>query len=227
MKKEELLITRLKTYAQSDMLPLHMPGHKRQAMKEPAGIFPNPFSVDITEIKGFDNLHYPEGILKRSMEWAAGVYGAERTYYLVNGSSGGILSAISAAVNPGGRILMSRNCHKSAYHGAILRGIHTEYIYPQILPDLGIQGGILTGDVERMLERHPDTEAVLITSPTYDGIVSDICEIAKVAHHHGIPLIVDEAHGAHFSFGGQVFPKSAISCGADVVIQSLHKTFLL
>ncbi len=224
MKKEELLITRLKTYAQSDMLPLHMPGHKRQAMKEPAGIFPNPFSVDITEIKGFDNLHYPEGILKRSMEWAAGVYGAERTYYLVNGSSGGILSAISAAVNPGGRILMSRNCHKSAYHGAILRGIHTEYIYPQILPDLGIQGGILTGDVERMLERHPDTEAVLITSPTYDGIVSDICEIAKVAHHHGIPLIVDEAHGAHFSFGGQVFPKSAISCGADVVIQSLHKT---
>lgn len=224
MKKEELLITRLKTYAQSDMLPLHMPGHKRQTIQEPAGAFPNPFSVDITEIEGFDNLHYPEGILKKSMEWAAKVYGAERTYYLVNGSSAGVLSAISAAVHSGGRILMSRNCHKSAYHGAILRGIHTDYIYPPILPDLGIQGGILTSDVERMLERNPDTEAVLITSPTYDGMVSDICEIAKVAHHHGIPLIVDEAHGAHFSFGGDVFPKSAIACGADVVIQSLHKT---
>ena len=186
--------------------------------------FPNPFSIDITEIEGFDNLHHPEEILKDSMEWAAGVYGADQSYYLVNGSSCGILSAISAATRNGGRILISRNCHKSAYHGIILKQLNVGYIYPQIIAELGIQGGILAQDVETELNEYPETEAVLIVSPTYDGVVSDIGAIAEVVHKHGIPLIVDEAHGAHFPFGGADFPVSALDCGADIVIQSLHKT---
>lgn len=119
---------------------------------------------------------------------------------------------------------MSRNCHKSAYHGVILMDAKVSYIYPQIIEDMGIQGGILPEDVEKSLDRYPDTEAVLIVSPTYDGIVSDVEKIAKIVHAHGIPLIVDEAHGAHFSFGSGEFPKSAIQCGADLVIQSVHKT---
>lgn len=224
MRKEDLLISRLKRYAESDACPFHMPGHKRQSGEGMREEFPNPFAIDITEIDGFDNLHHPEGILKESMDWAASVYGTAKTWYLVNGSSCGILSAISACVHPGGRILMSRNCHKSAYHGVILNQLKTDYVYPQILPGLWIQGGILAEDVEKMLQKNPDTEAVLIVSPTYDGMVSDVQAIADIVHRYGLPLIVDEAHGAHFPFGGEEFPVSAVDCGADLVIQSLHKT---
>lgn len=224
MEKTELLLTKLMNYRESDFYPMHMPGHKRNLSHSCLNGFPNPFSIDITEIDGFDNLHHAEEILKASMEWAASVYGADKTYYLVNGSSGGILSAVSAAVSNGGRILISRNCHKSVYHGVILKQLQVDYIYPQIMEDLGIQGGILPEDVERSLQKYPNTEAVLVVSPTYDGVVSDIRAIAQVVHKRGIPLIVDEAHGAHFPFGGQDFPVSALEQGADVVIQSLHKT---
>ena len=224
MRKEDLLISRLKRYAESDACPFHMPGHKRQSGEGMRAEFPNPFAIDITEIDGFDNLHHPEGILRESMDWASGVYGTAKTWYLVNGSSCGILSAVSACVHPGGRILMSRNCHKSAYHSVILNQLKTDYVYPQILPGLWIQGGILAEDVEKMLQKNPDTEAVLIVSPTYDGMVSDVQAIADVVHRYELPLIVDEAHGAHFPFGGEDFPVSAIDCGADLVIQSLHKT---
>lgn len=224
MKKEELLFAKLMEYQKSDRIPFHMPGHKRCTEDEMLKEFPNPYSIDITEIEGFDNLHYPEGILKKSMEWAADVYHAEHTYYLINGSSSGVLSAICAATCPGGKILMSRNCHKSAYHGVILNRLQPEYIYPQILDGLGIQGGIMPSDVENMLSNGELPQAVLLVSPTYDGIVSDIEAIAEIVHGYGLPLIVDEAHGAHFSFGGDAFPKSALECGADIVIQSLHKT---
>ena len=221
MKKEELLIERLKKYRRLDMYPFHMPGHKRAE-----GIklsFPDPFSVDITEIDGFDNLHHPEGILKDSMEWASSLYGSDRTWYLVNGSTCGLLSAISAAVSHGGKILVSRNCHKAVYHGIYLNHLEAVYVYPQPVPGLGIQGGILPEDVENALKNDPDIQAVLIVSPTYDGIVSDVEAIAKIVHKAGLPLIVDEAHGAHFAYG-DAFPKSALELGADAVIQSVHKT---
>lgn len=229
-----LLIDKLKEYGKSDFYAFHMPGHKRQ---EELGItsFPNPFSVDITEIDGFDNLHHAEGILKESMDKVAEIYGADKTYYLVNGSTGGILSAISGAVTEGGMLLMARNSHKSAYHAAFLRGLGTMYVYPRILEEYGISGGIDPEEIERILraDRNNQIQAVFITSPTYEGIVSDIEKIAEIVHKRDLPLIVDEAHGAHFPFysgaaenrrKGRLFPKSALECGADVVIQSLHKT---
>lgn len=228
------LIDRLKEYGESDFYAFHMPGHKRQ---EELGItlFPNPFSVDITEIDGFDNLHHPEGILKESMERAAAVYGVDRTYYLVNGSTCGILAAISSAVSDGKKLLMARNSHKSAYHAAMLNRMETEYIYPEIIEESGIQGGIEPGELRRILEEDKENRigAVFLTSPTYEGIVSDIKSLAEIAHERGIPLIVDEAHGAHFAFyegegenrqTGRLFPRSALQCGADLVIQSVHKT---
>lgn len=219
MIEEELLINRLKDYGKSGIYPFHMPGHKRVA----EGNFPDPFTVDITEIEGFDNLHHPEEILKRSMDWAAGLYGADRTYYLVNGSTCGILAAVCGSVSRGGRILMSRNCHKSAYHGVYLNQLTASYVYPQEIEGLGIQGGITADDVDRMLNRYMDIQAVLIVSPTYDGVVSDIQRIAQRVHEAGLALIVDEAHGAHFHYG-EIFPVSALDLGADVVIQSVHKT---
>lgn len=221
MRKEERLIERLRRYSASDFYPFHMPGHKRN----PAigSEYRNPFEIDITEIQGFDNLHHPEGILKDSMEWAASVYGADRTYYLVNGSSCGILAAICGTTGCGGTILMARNCHKAAYNGVFLNHLQARYVYPQVIENLGIQGGILPEDVDKILRENGDIEAVLIVSPTYDGIVSDVAGIADAAHRYGKPLIVDEAHGAHFPFGRD-FPVSALELGADVVIQSVHKT---
>lgn len=222
MEIEDSLLSRLKKYGETDVYPFHMPGHKRRLWAQEWG---NPIAMDITEIDGFDNLHAPEGILKESMERAAHFYGSEKSYYLVNGSTCGILSAICACTSHGGHIILGRNCHKSAYNGIFLNGLHASYVYPQWIAEYGMDGGYLLSDVQAAVEKDPLSKAVLLVSPTYEGVVSDIGAIAGWLHERGILLIVDEAHGAHFPFGeeGQ-FPKSALKMGADVVIQSLHKT---
>ena len=185
-----------------------------------SGVYP----FHMTEIDGFDNLHHAEGILRESMDWAAAVYGSGRTYYLVNGSTCGVMAAICAAAPRGGAILMARNSHKAAYHAAALNALNIRYIYPRIIEDFGLQGGLLPQDIEEMLISGDELPAaVFITSPTYDGVVSDVRGIAGICHRYGVPLIVDEAHGAHFPFG-EMFPASALELGADIVIQSLHKT---
>ena len=204
-------------YGKSPAYPFHMPGHKRNRE------LVNPFSIDITEIEGFDNLFHAEGILKEAQERAASLYGAEETHFLVNGSTCGILSAVSACTKMGGKILIARNCHKAAYHAVLLRELRAEYLYPQKEGELGINGGITPQDVEKALKADPKIQAVMITSPTYDGVVMAVREIADIVHAYGIPLIVDEAHGAHFGFH-PFFPESAVKQGADIVIHSLHKT---
>ena len=216
----ERLYKKLERYGQSDFYPFHMPGHKRN-LASSAGKFP--FERDITEISGFDNLHHAEGILKEAQENAAQLYGTRRCFFSVNGSTAALLSAISACVSKGGSILVVRNCHKAVYHALYLRELQPVYIYPHEDSRLGINGGISPSRVERYLEEHPEVEAVLITSPTYDGIVSNVEKIAEIAHRHEVPLIVDEAHGAHFRFS-EYFPVSAADLGADIVIQSFHKT---
>lgn len=216
----ERLYKKLERYGQSDFYPFHMPGHKRN-LASSAGKFP--FERDITEISGFDNLHHAEGILKEAQENAAQLYGTRRCFFSVNGSTAALLSAISACVSKGGSILVARNCHKAVYHALYLRELQPVYIYPHEDSRLGINGGISPSCVERYLEEHPEVEAVLITSPTYDGIVSNVEKIAEIAHRHEVPLIVDEAHGAHFRFS-EYFPVSAADLGADIVIQSFHKT---
>ena len=133
------------------------------------------------------------------------------------------MAAVSAAVKRRGHILIARNCHKAVYHAAYLRELKVSYTYPQEDVQVGINGGISPQNVERCLQENRDIEAMLITSPTYDGIVSDVGKIAEIAHSYGIPLIVDEAHGAHFRFS-EYFPVSSVDLGADVVIHSVHKT---
>lgn len=217
---EKGLLERLEEYGQRGRYPFHMPGHKRAGLP-----FPNPYSIDITEIDGFDNLHHPEGILREAMERAARIYGSDQTWFLVNGSTCGILSAICGTTDRGGTLVMSRNCHKSAYHGVFLNELKSRYLYPQTIRRFGILGGILPENVEKSLQMCPEVQAVLVVSPTYEGVVSDIEGIAEVVHRRGLPLIVDEAHGAHLPFAYQGhYPKPALDLGADVVIQSLHKT---
>jgi arginine/lysine/ornithine decarboxylase len=198
---------------------MHMPGHKRNR-----GLIRNriPYELDITEIDGFDDLHHAEGILKEAEARAARLYKADRTHFLVNGSTVGILSAILGSTKKGDKILVARNCHKSVYHGIYLNELEPVYIYPAYEKS-GINGEISPDEVEKILEREQGIRAVMIVSPTYDGVVSDVREIARIVHRYGIPLIVDEAHGAHFGFH-PYFPENANTKGADVVIHSVHKT---
>lgn len=214
------LFEKLSAYGASDYYPYHMPGHKRRlktdTMRELA-------QIDITEIDGFDNLHDAQDILKRIQEEAAAAYGAEESFFLVNGSTAGILSAISTAVSPGGKILMVRGAHKSAYHAAYLRDLQIAYLWPGVHPLFGCNLPTTAKEVEEALQQTPDVQAVFIVSPTYEGLAADVKSIAEAAHKRNIPLIVDEAHGAHLGFDGR-WPESSVKQGADLVIQSLHKT---
>lgn len=205
------------SYGESDVYPFHMPGHKRRALP-----FPNPYTIDITEIDGFDNLHHAEGLIREAEERAAKLYGADRSYYLVNGSTCGLLAAICAAARRGDKVLAARNCHKAVYHAISMQGLAAEFLYPAITRG-DLQGQITAAQVEEALTKHPDIAVVILTSPTYEGIVSDVAAIAACCHAHGAALIVDEAHGAHFGFGAG-FPENAVRLGADAVIMSLHKT---
>ncbi len=231
--KTTYLYERLQEYCDSPAYPFHMPGHKRRIPEllnsgtKFEGMVGEyiPYHIDITEISGFDNLHHAEGILKEAQQRAARLYGSQETFYLINGSTCGILSAVSACTTGNGKLLMARNCHKAAYHAAQLGGLQTVYLYPKRISEenLTVNGPILPDQVEAALKADPGIQAVLITSPTYDGAVSDVKEIACAAHRHGVPLIVDEAHGAHFGFH-PCFPESSVKLGADIVIHSLHKT---
>lgn len=210
----------LRAHSKTDTIAMHMPGHKRNV-----SLLPD-YNIDITEIPGFDNLHHASGIIKESMERASKIYGTLSTYYIVNGSTAAIQAAIHAAIPAGGKLLAGRNCHQSVYNECIIHKIDMAYVYPQ-------GGLIMPEDVEEAVLEDKAIKALIITSPTYDGYVSDIAAIAKVCRKHDIIFIVDEAHGAHLPFADKafkqgitkenIFPESAIS-HADVVIQSVHKT---
>ena len=220
-----------------------MPGHKRNTkLIKRYGLWDEcltPYDIDITEIDNFDNLHNPEGIIKEAERLAAELYGAKESIYSVNGSTGAIL-AVLGLIDRGEAVLMARNCHKSVYHGVELYGLVPYYLEGET-DSLGIYQSISPKEVEEALrtsafrledldkERNAENpnnsgiKLVVITSPTYEGVVSDIADIADICHRYGAFLLVDEAHGAHFGFD-DYFPASAVSLGADFVVQSFHKT---
>lgn len=214
------LYDRLCAYSESDYYGFHMPGHKRNENVTDAEL---PYKIDITEIDGFDDLNHPHDILLEAQMQAAKLYGADETRFLVNGSTVGLLASIMAVTDRGDEILVARNCHKSVYHAIELQGLHPVYLYPAFVPETGESGDISADSVDNLLKSHPNVCAVVITSPTYEGVVSDIEGIARIVHERGIPLIVDEAHGAHFGMHSY-FPENSNTKGADLVIHSLHKT---
>lgn len=210
---------RLKTYGAGNAYPFHMPGHKRQ--KPQGSLFP--YEIDITEIDGFDNLHHAEGVLAEAMERAAKLWNSRKSYFLVNGSSSGLLAGIRALTKRGDKVLLARGCHRAVYHAIELCGLHPVYMQAEWVEEMQISGSIQPVTVEKHLQENPDCKLVILTSPTYEGVVSDIAAIAKIAHGYGAYLLVDEAHGAHLGFH-EGFPDTAVHLGADVVVQSLHKT---
>ena len=214
------LYDELKKYSEKGIYSCHMPGHKGRGV----GVMPAEYaSIDQTEAEGLDDLHDPQGIIKEAESFAGRVLGSDETHFLINGSTAGILAAVLSSVRPGGKLVLCRGCHKSAYNAMQLANIRPGYIFPELLKDPLMEEAANAGDVRKVLDENPDADAVLIVSPTYEGRLSDIRSIADEVHKLQIPLIVDEAHGAHLSFVKNS-PSDAIRCGADVVIQSVHKT---
>ncbi len=215
-----MLYDKLKKYSKSGVYPFHMPGHKRNPMLCD-GIMP--YEIDLTEIDGFDNLHNAEGCILEVQNLAERLYNVKKAFLLVNGATGGILSAVRAMTNRGDKVLVARNSHKSVYNALEICGLEPEYIVPAVDDEFGINCSITPLQVEKAIVENPNTKLLIITSPTYEGVVSDIKEICRIAHLHNVMVLVDEAHGAHFPFSGS-FPVEAIQCGADVAVASLHKT---
>ena len=222
MQPESPLQKQLETLAAA-RTPLHMPGHKRR-VRPAAGL--GCAAWDMTEIDGADDLHEADGILADAMRRTAALYGSRRCWYLVGGSTVGLLAGVRALAPFGSEILVARNCHKAVYHALELGQLRAQYLLPPVDPAFGVYGSVQPADVQATLEQHKNIRCVVITSPTYEGVVSDIASIAKICHAHGVPLLVDEAHGAHYlPFAEPLgWQGGAVAAGADVVVQSAHKT---
>lgn len=224
----------LKRHAEEEPVSFHMPGHKGSAIYKRFGyeeFLNNIMDCDITEIPGADNLFQCEGIIDETMEKYGDLYDVRKSYLLVNGSSSGLIAAILATSVPGGKVAIARNSHKSIFNALTLGNLDPVYIYPDELEEYNILGGIDPEKIDKLLEENEDVTTVVIPSPNYYGICSDVEEIAKVCHRHGKFLVVDQAHGAHLKFmhkfGGELgedYPDAAEDSGADIVINSIHKT---
>lgn len=215
-----MLYELLSEYDRKGVVPMHMPGHKRNTAMLGCDL---PYDIDITEIDGFDNLHDAHGVLKMTADIAARLYGSKRAFPLVGGSTCGILAGVRSAVRYGGTVIMARNCHKAVYNAVELCGLNSVYLVPVIDESSGICGSITPEQVETAITENPGAQLVIITSPTYEGVVSDVEAICAIAHRQGIPVLVDAAHGAHFGFSDTI-PKNPVACGADITVLSLHKT---
>ena len=231
MASKTPIVDFLVTHAKKNPISFHMPGHKGSDIYKRFKFDPfleSMMDCDITEIAGADNLFQAEGILKETQLIYADLYDSKKSYLLINGTSGGIIAAILASVPKGKKLIMARNSHKSIFNSLALADIQPVYAYPELNKEFGISGEISPVEIKTLLEKNPDVEAVILPSPNYYGICSDIEEIAKITHSHGKILIVDQAHGAHLKmfnkFGVKGFPKSAEEAGADIVINSIHKT---
>ncbi|MCI6660614.1 aminotransferase class I/II-fold pyridoxal phosphate-dependent enzyme [Peptoniphilaceae bacterium SGI.137] len=210
----------IRSYSESETYSLHMPGHKRNTQKFGSSL---PYALDMTESIGMANLHDPaDGIIERKQNELAKEFGAFHSFFMINGSSGGILAGLRTLTERGDRIVVARNCHKSAYHAIELCQLNPIYVLPEVDQKFGIYGSIDPDTIEKTLEANPETTVVLITSPNFDGVLSDVRSIANICHEHGVLLMVDEAHGAHLHYMDEF--EDSVSCGADLVIQSLHKT---
>ena len=215
-----MLYDKLKKHVDNDIYPMHMPGHKRNGCFMPQGF---PYDIDITEIHGFDDLHYPRDILLETSKLAAELYGSKEAFMLVNGTTVGILAAIGAHTKRGDKILAVDNCHWSTPNAAKLFGLDIVYINVEVDKISSVPYSVSPVAIKTAMEKNPEIKLVIITSPSYEGVLSDIKSIAEIVHDAGGILVIDSAHGAHLGFSGE-FPESAVKAGADIVIVSLHKT---
>jgi arginine decarboxylase len=222
---ETPLFTALKKHAEKNPIQFHIPGHKRGKGMDPEFrefIGENALSIDLINIEPLDDLHHPKRIIKQSQELAAQAFGADYTFFSVQGTSGAIIAMIMSVCGPGDKILVPRNVHKSIMSAIVFSGAIPIFIHPEVDSYFGISHGITPDSIERALVLHPDTKAVLVINPTYYGISGDLRKIVNIAHSRNIPVLVDEAHGAHIHFH-RGLPLSAMEAGADLAATSVHK----
>lgn len=212
-------------YANENKISFHTPGHKhgkgiaknfRQFVGEKV------FRLDLSVMSEVDSLHEPSTVIKEAQVLAAQAYGADYSFFLVNGTTGGNQAMILAVCNPGDKLIIPRNAHKSVISAVILAGVEPVYMMPKIDPGTDLILNLTPEQVEETLRQNPDAKAVLITNPTYFGLTTDIEAIAEIVHRYDKILLVDEAHGGHLHFHSAL-PKSAIDSGADMCVQSTHK----
>lgn len=219
------LVDALRECANKNHAPFYAPGHKRgQGIPQQlADCFGSAvFRADLPELPELDNLFAPQGVIQEAQQLAAAAFGAEHTWFLVNGSTCGVEAAILATCTTGDKIILPRNVHSSAIAGLILSGAIPVFVNPEYDPVLDIAHSITLEGVATALEQHPDAKAVMMVYPTYYGVCGDVGAIATLAHQYNIPLLVDEAHGAHFAFHPDL-PTPALAGGADLTVQSIHK----
>lgn len=219
------IIDAVQDWVSKQHAPFYTPGHKRGIGMNSALIDRwggSVFGWDLPELPGLDNLHAPTGIIAQAQDLAAEVFGAEQTWFLVNGSTAGVIAAILATCGEGEKIILPRNIHSSAIAGIIHAGAVPIFITPEYDRELDLAHSITPASVKCTLEQHPDAKALMVVYPTYYGMCGDLTAIAAIVHSYGIPLLVDEAHGAHFGFHADL-PPAALTTGADLTVQSTHK----
>lgn len=219
------LVDALKQYQENRPAYFCIPGHRfergistRWLDKEECGFL----RYDLTEVTGLDDLHQPSGVIRESQELMAALYGAKRSFFLINGTTCGNEAMLLSCLREGEKVLVPRNVHKSVLEGIILTGAQPVYLTPEWMEEEGMYGGVLCRTVEHTLKMHPDCKAVFLVNPTYYGICSELGQIAKVCHENNALLLVDEAHGGHLYFS-DCLPGGALAQGADMCVQSFHK----
>lgn len=222
---ETPLFTGLLEHMKKNPVQFHIPGHKKGAGMDPefrAFIGENALAIDLINISPLDDLHHPKGMIKRAQELAAEAFGADYTFFSVQGTSGAIMTMVMSVAGPGDKIIVPRNVHKSVMSAIVFSGATPIFIHPEIDKELGISHGITPQAVEKALHQHPDAKGVLVINPTYFGIAGDLKKIVEIAHSYDVPVLVDEAHGVHIHFHERL-PLSAMQAGADMAATSVHK----
>lgn len=220
------LFDALIAYSKSNVTPFDVPGHKmgkgiHQDFIDYVG--ENIFKMDINSLKEMDNLSNPEGVIKEAEMLAADLFDSDHAFFLVNGSTSGVQNMILSAMNPGEKIIIPRNIHKSAINGLVLSGAVPIYIYPEICTEVGISVGTSVHETIQAIDNNPDAKALLLLNPTYYGFSTNLKKIIDYAHKHNVIVLVDESHGTHF-YLDDAFPDSAMTLGADMATLSIHKT---
>ena len=224
MKTERPIVQALKKFIAGDPQSLHVPGHKNGLLSNLPNEIKRALIYDVTELTGLDDFHYPEDVILRAEQMLAKVYESDRSFFLVNGSTVGNLAMVYATCEQGDTVLVQRNAHKSIFHALELVGVNPVYLAPKWHEKSKTAGCVEKETLQEAIKRFPHVKAVIFTYPTYYGITAkDLEEQIKLCHASGILVLVDEAHGAHFIASKQL-PKSALQLGADVVVQSAHKT---
>ena len=217
------LLSAMENFYEEKPAYFRIPGHRFLKGIDPELAGATLAALDLSEAEGLDDLHDAKGVIREAEQLAADLWKAKRTFFLVNGTTCGNEAMVLTAAGEGEKIIVPRNAHKSVLMGLIMSGAEPVYLMPEYCPEFGIFGGVAPKAVEEAFQQAPDAKAVLIVSPTYYGLCSDLETIANICHSHDAALLVDEAHGSHLYFSN-LLPKGAILCGADAAAQSIHKT---